>query len=387
MSQSSNWKSCILRDICEKVQYGYTAKAISKPVGPKILRITDIVPEKIDWEKVPYCIIDPNESEKYLLEVGDIVIARTGATTGYAKYIKEQTGAIFASYLIRIHLKKDVDSRFISFLIESNRYKEFISTSWSGAAQPNANAQVLTSFPLSLPPLPTQHKIASILSAYDDLIENNLRRIKILEEMAQRIYREWFVKFRFPGHENVPLVDSPLGKIPKGWEVTKIGKVIELAYGKSLRKDERKGGAVPVFGSSGVVGYHDQAMVKGPGIIVGRKGNVGKIYWSQTDFCPIDTVYYVQTSLPLSYVYYNLQTQNFVNNDAAVPGLNRNQAHSLSIVIPKDEILQRFHEISADFFEFNHDLTCKNKILYETRDTLLSQIFLGKSTFAVKKLI
>ena len=74
-----------------------------------------------------------------------------------------------------------------------------------------------------LPPLPTQRKIASILSAYDDLIENNTRRIAILEEMAQAIYREWFVNFRFPGHENVKLVDSPLGQIPEGWEATHVG--------------------------------------------------------------------------------------------------------------------------------------------------------------------
>lgn len=82
--------------------------------------------------------------------------------------------------------------------------------------------------PIELPPLPTQRKIASILSAYDDLIENNLRRIKILEEMAQNLYREWFVKFRFPGHQQTRFVDSPLGRIPEGWEVTALRDIVNL---------------------------------------------------------------------------------------------------------------------------------------------------------------
>jgi type I restriction enzyme S subunit len=105
----------------------------------------------------------------------------------------------------------------VGYVVGSSHYKDFIRANAGGAAQPNANARVLTSFPVPLPPLPTQRKIAAVLSAYDDLIENNSRRIKVLEEMAQRIYREWFVDYRYPGHEGVPLVDSELGPIPKGW--------------------------------------------------------------------------------------------------------------------------------------------------------------------------
>jgi len=84
------------------------------------------------------------------------------------------------------------------------------------------------------------------------------------------------------------MVDSPLGQIPEAWEVKRLGDVMELAYGKGLKTHDRKGGPVPVFGSSGVVGYHDDSLVEGPGIIVGRKGNVGSIHWSDADFFPID---------------------------------------------------------------------------------------------------
>lgn len=90
-----------------------------------------------------------------------------------------------------------------------------------------------------------------------------------------------------------------------------------------MKQDNRKDGPVPVYGSGGVVGHHNEAFVQGPGIIVGRKGNVGSVYWSEVDFWPIDTVFYVVTELPLHYIYYNLQHQHFMNSDAAVPGLSR----------------------------------------------------------------
>ena len=112
----------------------------------------------------------------------------------------------------------------------------------------------------SLPPLPVQRRIAGILSAYDELIENSQRRIRILEAMARALYREWFVHFRFPGHEKLPRVASPLGDIPQGWEVKKLSEVLELNYGRALKQEDRRHGAFPVYGSSGMVGTHDTSI-------------------------------------------------------------------------------------------------------------------------------
>ena len=224
---TEKWNRVTLREICDLINYGYTASARPGPIGPKFLRITDIVPDRIDWTSVPHCKIDDEKFDKYRLKKGDIVIARTGATTGYAKRIRTEHQAVFASYLVRIRVDPNHDSQYVGFVIESDEYKRFIQLNLGGAAQPNANAQVLTSFPISLPPLPTQRKIAAVLSAYDDLIENNTRRIKILEDMAQTLYQEWFVHFRFPGHENVAMVESPLGPIPQGWEMGEFGDIVE----------------------------------------------------------------------------------------------------------------------------------------------------------------
>lgn len=146
------WERKTIANFCESVSYGYTASAQPEEVGPKFLRITDIVPSLIDWSAVPHCEIPENKKEQYLLREGDIVIARTGATVGYAKRLhKRHPEAVFASYLIRLRLKPDVDSLLVGTYVESDDYKNFVKAHVGGAAQPNANAKVLSSATLLMP--------------------------------------------------------------------------------------------------------------------------------------------------------------------------------------------------------------------------------------------
>ncbi|MBA3762509.1 MAG: restriction endonuclease subunit S, partial [Chthoniobacterales bacterium] len=123
-----------------------------------------------------------------------------------------------------------------------------------GATQDNLSLDKLLSFPLPTPPLAVQRRIAGILSAYDELMENCQRRIRILEEMARALYREWFVHFRFPGHENVPRVDSPLGPIPRGWSARRVDEALSFESGRTIKKKDRETGDTPVFGANGVIG-------------------------------------------------------------------------------------------------------------------------------------
>ncbi|MBS9404797.1 restriction endonuclease subunit S [Halomonas sp. TRM85114] len=247
-----------------------------------------------------------------------------------------------------------------------------------GAATPIINKTSFSQVPVLVPHLQIQESIAAILSAYDDLVENNTRRIEILEEMARRLYEEWFVLFRFPGHEKTGFKESELGRIPKEWECGSLKDCIELAYGKALKKSDRKSGPYPVYGSSGEVGTHCKALVKGPGIILGRKGNVGSLFWTEDDFYPIDTVYYLKTDLPLEYAFFNLKRQRFLNNDAAVPGLNRNQAYSLPFLKPSDEVLQDFSSHCKPIYELIRKLHRKNSNLRAQRDLLLPKLVSGE---------
>jgi len=225
-----NIVSVSLADIAESIQYGYTASASKTEIGPKFLRITDIVPHQIDYLTVPYCEIDEKNFAKFSLASGDIVIARTGATVGYAKLIRNDEPSVFASYLVRIRIDSDkADSGYVGRVVESELYKRFVRSRVGGAAQPNANAKVLSSFRLPLPKRAIQIRIASILSTYDDLIENNRRRIRLLEQAARLLYKEWFVHFRFPGHERIPVTNG----VPEGWERKSLGEVANITMGQS----------------------------------------------------------------------------------------------------------------------------------------------------------
>jgi type I restriction enzyme S subunit len=355
----NKWQIVSLGEVCDKIQYGYTESAIQDDSYPKFLRITDIVNETIDWQSVPNCKISEPDLSKYRLSIGDIVVARTGNTTGYAKLIRSDMNAVFASYLIRFKVNHLVaEPGFVGRLIESNIFKAFVNQVKGGAAQGNANATTLSEFRFKLPPLPTQHKIASILSAYDDLIENNLSRIKLLEEAA-------FLEYR------LLLSASTL-------EERLLGDLIEFNYGSALKTEERVPGSIKVFGSSGVVGTHNKFKVDGPGIIVGRKGNVGSVFWSDFAFYPIDTVYYVSTAYSLYFIYHNLKyDQAFVNSDAAVPGLNRKYALGQKIRIPivhEYASLQRFDGICENLFSLKRILEDQNEKLKEARDILLPRL-------------
>jgi type I restriction enzyme, S subunit len=148
------WRAAPIKDLCASINYGYTAKASLGPSGPKFLRITDIVSTVIKWADVPWCDPPPEDPAKYALAPGDIVVARTGATTGYAKRLnRPHPDAVFASYLVRVRVDDDAASnRALGILMESEDYKAFVRRNLGGAAQPNANAQVLTSMVIPIPP-------------------------------------------------------------------------------------------------------------------------------------------------------------------------------------------------------------------------------------------
>ena len=268
------------------------------------------------------------------------------------------------------------DPFFAYYLLQTR--VEHLKSIAGGAATPIINKTAFSEIEVRVPPLPVQQRIAGILSAYDELIENSQRRIRILEAMARALYREWFVHFRFPGHEHHPRVASPLGEIPQGWEVKKLGDVVELNYGKALKKEDRRDGDYPVFGSSGIVGTHDAALVEGPGIIVGRKGNVGSVFWCDEDFFVIDTAYFVTSSLPLRFLLYVLPTLNFINSDAAVPGLSRNQAYTLELLVPPATLLEKFCELAGTFERQAATLQRQIQNLRRTRDLLLPRLLSGQ---------
>lgn len=246
----SPWRVVTLAEICDRVDYGYTASASADADLPRFLRITDIAQPHLDWSQVPGCHVDATTLSKFELETDDIVVARTGATVGYAKRIRAHPRAVFASYLVRFRLGSAAVPSFVGAVVESSDYKRWVKQNAGGAAQPNASAKVLGAYPMRLPDRATQAIIGAVFDVVADLIDNNRRRVEVLEEMARAIYREWFVNFRYPGHEDVPLTDSALGPIPAGWSASTCGSELSFIGGGTPAK------ANPEYWEAGTVPWY-----------------------------------------------------------------------------------------------------------------------------------
>jgi type I restriction enzyme S subunit len=177
--------------------------------------------------------------------------------------------------------------------------------------------------------------------------------------------------------------DSELGEIPRGWEVKALGDILELTYGKALKAEDRRNGEVPVYGSNGQVGWHDERLVSGPGIVVGRKGNPGVTTWAPTDFFVIDTAFYVTCKAHCQsphFLYHALEGQDLASlgADSAVPGLNRNLAYMSRQVLPPQSILENFESLSSSLSEREHQCNEAARTLAALRDTLLPMLISGE---------
>ena len=193
-----------------------------------------------------------NETAKrlsaHILEAGDIVFGRKGAVDRHAYIPLEFTGAVQGSDCLRLRLDRNrVLPRFVSFALRTAAHRAWMHNQCShGATMASLNQDIVRRIELPAFPLETQGRVVEILGAIDDLIENNRRRIALLEQMAQAIYREWFVHFRYPGHEDDELVDSALGPIPAGWNVRNVHEVATIIRGRSYRKQDLvEAGGVP----------------------------------------------------------------------------------------------------------------------------------------------
>ena len=264
----------------------------------------------------------------------------------------------------------------------------------------------LRAFPVSFPlDSDEQDAIIGTLSSLDDKIDLNRRVNETLEAMAQAIFRDWFVDFgptrrklggasdpvmimgglvteRTRAQELADLFPATLGAngLPEEWGTERVEDILELHYGKSLTKSERREGSHPVYGSGGIGGWHDKALVHGPSVIVGRKGSVGTLYWEDRDFFPIDTVFYVQPNRPLTYCFYLLQTLGLteMNTDAAVPGLNRNNVYRISVPRPVPTLTGAFDALARLFRDKITLNDRENETLAATRDLLLPKLMSGE---------
>ncbi|MEX2157137.1 MAG: restriction endonuclease subunit S [Gemmatimonadales bacterium] len=225
----ADWRETTLGEICDEVggviQTGPFGSQLHEsdyaPEGVPVVMPKDIVDGRIATDSVAR--VSPEHVERlsrHKLRSGDIVYGRRGDIGRQALIRPEQEGWMCGTGCLRLSFGESVlNPLFLHYYLRQDDVVTWITNQAVGATMPNLNTGILRTVPVRFPPLPVQRRIAGILSAYDELIENSLRRIRLLEAMARALYREWFVHFRFPGHEKLPRVASPLGDMPQGWEV------------------------------------------------------------------------------------------------------------------------------------------------------------------------
>lgn len=329
--------------------------------------------------------------------LGQVALVPSGP---YQKYIISQS-----------QMKLTVDRKiaypkFYYYVFSSQDQQEYIRSNAIQTGVPHTNLGMLRNTPVPRPKLHIQKGIADLLSSFDDKIELNQQINETLEGMAQTIFRDWFIDFgpvrRRQGGATDPvaimgrLTPDPvraaqlaalfpaafgIDGLPVGWSRRTVESIMELAYGKSLPKTVRKGGPFPVYGSGGISGTHSIALVHGPGIIVGRKGTVGSLYWEAGDFFAIDTVFYVvpRDGVPLNFAWHLLRTLGLegMNTDAAVPGLNRGNAYRLEFAFGGMPLLDAFDALAAPLRAKQNASNLETQTLAETRDYLLPRLMSG----------
>lgn len=384
-STGEAWATAKVENLAEYITVGFVGSMSSLFVeeGVPVLRGQNINPYKLDLANLKYISQDTHRKwKKSALRQGDVVIVRVGYP-GTACVIPAGLGDVNAASLVIVRPNPDLlDSKFLAYVINSPWGKAQVAGKLVGAAQQVFNTKTAAELEISAPPLFVQKRIAGILSAYDELIENSQRRIRILESMARALYREWFVHFRFPGHEHHPRVASPLGEIPQGWEVGRLDDVLVLQRGFDLPKAARKDGLIPIIAATGVTGFHNEAKANAPGVVTGRSGTIGEVLYVQENFWPLNTSLWVKDfprSEPL-YAYFVLSSIDLklFNSGAAVPTLNRNDIHGLATVVPPLELQKGFQDIAGAMLAQTLTLERKVANLRRTRDLLLPRLLSGQ---------
>ncbi|HBC9839391.1 TPA: restriction endonuclease subunit S [Escherichia coli] len=362
--------------------------------------------------------------------LGDILFCVRGSTTGRMNYSDQKY--CIGRGLAAIRGRNGYPTPYVKAVLET--YLPKLLAAATGSTFPNVSKDLINNIPVSVLPVENACNISKLIELQEEKVFTNNQINQTLEQMAQALFKSWFVNFEpvkakmavleaGGSQEDATLAamtaisgknadalavferehpeqyaelkataelfpsamqDSELGDIPEGWYLQRFSNIATLHYGKALKKTERIEGPYSVYGSGGITGSHNSYLVEGPGIIVGRKGSIGTLYWEDGKFHPIDTVYYVENKegVPLTYLYYLMGTLNLssMNTDAAVPGLNRDNVYRLETINPEIAILNEFNNHVSALRNMIQRNKSSTETLTQLRDTLLPKLLSGEIT-------
>lgn len=410
MSITSEWTKGKIGDTCI-VGDGAHAKVKRQISGVVYLTSKNLKDGRLDISQVSY--ISETDFNKHFrdeskaltkIKPNDVILGIIG-TIGEPYLVNSRDRFGISSSVAILRPKESVlFPKYLFYWIENRIFQDALYAIKGGVAQGYVSLEMIRSLPLYYPQLSIQNKIASILANYDDLIENNTRRIEILELMAKLIYEEWFVNFRFPGHENVKMVPSELGEIPEGWKVKTLGELGKIITGKtpSTKNEENFGdhiyfiktpdlhGNVFCVASSQCLSKVGEASQKNKTLpentlLISCIGTVGVVSITSTKS---QTNQQINALIPfnpakLEYLFFELKKlkthlENLGANGVTLTNVNKEKFQSIKVIDPGNNIIKSFHEIGSPMFSQIKNLQFKNQILRKTRDLLLPKLISGE---------
>ena len=301
-------------------------------------------------------------------------------------------GASADVIIFRPRSNQKINNHFLYYLLSSDAFIESTVTASKGTKMPRGDKDAMRTYEFGLPPLTTQQRIAEILSTYDELIENSQRRIKILESMARGLYCEWFVYFRFPGHESIPLVPSALGDIPQGWEVKKLGKIAENfdRLRKPLSKMQRveMQGDFPYYGAAKVFDYVNNFIFDGEYLLMAEDGSVITternpiLQLVNEKFWPNNHTHVLQGKMPVSthFLYLGLSQVDISPyiTGSAQPKITQENMNRIPFFCGQPRVHEEFNQLVEPMIRESQLLQSQIQNLRRTRDLLLPRLLSGQ---------
>jgi len=369
-SQSKNWRKLKLGEVLElKYGFGLTENRRSSGNVP-VFGSSGMV----------------GTHNKPAVESSGIIVGRKGHV-GSVNYSEKPFYPIDTVYYVD-QLKIPGDLKFFYYFLQRIPFQKI----GSDVGVPGLNRDIAYGLEIVIPENITEQKrIASILSAFDDKIELNNKINQNLEQLAQVIFKEWFVKFRFPGHEKVKMVDLPveasaqagseLGKIPEGWEIKNLEEIVEIEYGKGPASKDLKSKGYPVYGANGIIGYHNDYEFENPQVIVGCRGVVGSLFKTlPKSSITHNSLILKPIAIEKFYLFYLLKQSNLqsIVGGSAQPQITIKDLSQLSVLFAKKEIRNKFEEIVSNLEDKLFNTIYENQKLASLRDLLLPKLMSGE---------
>lgn len=395
LTQSAGWLNTNLGMICKikggkRLPKGRTL--ITNPNKHPYIKVKDMSSSKYVKLTTDFEYVDEETQKtisRYIVHTDDVILSIVGTIGLVSKVDHSLNGANLTENCVKLTELKGISSDFLYYYLSSYLGQEEFRKGTVGSTQPKLPIYNIEKVEIKLPPLPIQHKIANILSALDDKIELNNRMNKVLEQMAQAIFKQWFVDFEFPNENGEPYKSSggemvwceELGKeIPKGWEPGLLSQMVTIKYGK-----DHKGlsnGNIPVYGSGGVMRYVDTALYSSESVLVPRKGTLNNVFYISEPFWSVDTMFYTEMKRPgiAKFIFLFLREKDLasMNVGSAVPSMTTDILNNLPIVVAPLQIFKSFDELVSQVFQQIKLKEKYNSVLRNLRDTLLPKLMSGE---------